>query len=154
MSDNNNNKNQYGRRVWDVEEYAKRAGKTGEVKRGKGPVSNESILRQIDPLNQKLVKDEWFRCDLCNRKFKDSVKLADHISGAQHAANMNKFKEENPEIQPDLESVKIHLRKLKLKLDKQGWLAGLGLGGSTEERIKRQMEILEKSKLNSKRQKL
>lgn len=144
-------KNQYGRRVWDVEEYAKRAGVPEEKKQLNQSLSNDSILRQIDPLTQKLTKDDWFRCDLCNRRFKDSIKLADHISGGQHLVNLAKQKTE-PLIEPDLESVKAHLRKLKSKLDKQGWLPGIGLNGSTEERIQRQLEVIENSR--AKKQKL
>lgn len=134
-----------------MEEYARRAAEPNKDETPKRALSNAAILAQINPENQTLAKDNWFRCELCNRRFKDSVKLADHIAGAQHAANLSKFKQENPQQAPTLESVKTHMRKLKTRLEREGWLEGLGFGGSTQERLLRQQEILEKAKAKKQR---
>lgn len=60
-------KNEYGRRVWDVEAAAAAAA-GGEVKRRKGDNSGD---------------DAWFTCKECGERFKDTLALARH-SGLRH----------------------------------------------------------------------
>ncbi|GMM44077.1 hypothetical protein DAPK24_006520 [Pichia kluyveri] len=93
-------KNQYGRKTWDVEEYSK----IRKVDKDSKVVTSRSIE---NILNDKVFGNEWFKCDLCNRKYKDSLKLSQHFSSKLHLNNIQQVDEK--EI--TLENVKEHLMK-------------------------------------------
>lgn len=138
--------NQYGRRTWDVEEYAAKA-QLKDTKAEKVVLTNDQILNQIN--SRTLTKSQWFNCEMCQRRFKDSLQLSDHLSSAQHLSQLEKIQPTATE-KVDLAVVKTHLRKLHNKLLNEGWLEGLGFGGSQQERMQRQEEINTSTNKNKK----
>lgn len=133
-------KNQYGRKTWDVDAYAKVAKerrsrgnkRVGDrISSGSVAVSTEDILRQANAVgNEEYFGEEnsWFVCKLCNRRFKDSLRLSEHLSSKQHLENLAKYKKarqnrkeregggEDGEVEITLENVKKHLQDLAKEL--------------------------------------
>jgi hypothetical protein len=110
-------KNQYGRRTWDVEAYAfKNDEKRTKRENIVDNLSENGIIRQTQIDNETIfgIENSWFTCKLCNRRFKDSLKLSEHYGSKQHIDNvsrLNKGKKEEMEI--TLDNVKSFLNGLK-----------------------------------------
>lgn len=134
----------FGRRVWDVEEYAKQAHnkqKQHQQEEEKdfsvhGFFSQRSTnLQKIDELNKislvssqlassqsKRGKGIGFYCEYCNLTYKDNLQFIDHLNSKQHLYNSG-FKDGDDENISQknitLEQVKDYLERLKLKKDKE-----------------------------------
>ena len=139
-------KNQYGRKTWDVAEYARihKARKQGTLGASKGKDKTESEKRRLQTDSvQRIVggigigglgnsddssfgfgdANSWFTCRLCNRRFKDTLKLSEHFSSKMHLANLKELEStngvsagaNNKEI--TVENVKMHLADLKMRLN-------------------------------------
>lgn len=125
--------NQYGRRTWDVEEYAQR--RNGREKRSKqaqyqGSLEKEHILRQItgpDSDSRFGEENSWLVCRICKRRFKDSLKLSEHLSSKMHLDRVRELEAQRggkggpgvegaEEKDITLENVKRHLEKLKSRM--------------------------------------
>lgn len=100
---------QYGRKTWDVDEYAAKAGKKEEQKPNVA-LKNSSVLQQRAHLIDLAVlavgthtlvsssttathgrnKRFGFFCPLCDLSFRDTLALVDHFNSLQHARNVLK----------------------------------------------------------------
>lgn len=136
-------KNQYGRKTWDVDAYARIAKERREGtshsqnKNGANAIKNskkENILRQAvggsnsgghAEDNSRFGEDNsWFKCQVCRRRFKDSLKLSEHLSSRMHQDRMRELSRESEEevggfthrnTPITLEKVKQHLAMLAEK---------------------------------------
>ncbi|ODV83534.1 hypothetical protein CANARDRAFT_25004 [[Candida] arabinofermentans NRRL YB-2248] len=105
MTDTNKEKDKYGRKTWDEEEYALKA----KQRYAKKPILSDTNnkpktahdylklrseqISQIDKL-QKISfvsslnsNNAGFYCDVCHRKFKDNLKYIDHLNSKEHLVN-------------------------------------------------------------------
>lgn len=90
----------FGRKTWDVEEYAEKAknrrsdSKIENSKNDKKQLGDRSkLLQQIgnekDNDNNIFVGDKaWFSCELCRRRFKDNLKLVEHLNSKEHLSKL------------------------------------------------------------------
>lgn len=94
--------NQYGRRTWDVDEYAQRK----RVKEARGGFVS-SVHQETGTLFGS--DQSWFVCEPCRRRFKDTQALAVHCSSRQHLENVPR--EEEPAI--TLANVVVFVKSIK-----------------------------------------
>ncbi|KAG0679824.1 U4/U6.U5 snRNP associated protein [Pichia californica] len=131
-------KNQYGRKTWDVDEYARVAKERKRTGNGRriddefikknlnNGISNDEILAFNIRSNNNNEQQEtifgednsWFVCRICNRRYKDTMMLTEHLSSKQHQINLQKIKNDKDceiKIKKDitLENVKEHLYRLR-----------------------------------------
>lgn len=123
-----NKLNQYGRRTWNIEEYEEKSRnkdtKKTKIEVTKNDLTLNGLLKQVNTQNNNNsrfgIENSWFTCKLCNRRFKDSLKLTEHYSSRQHKENLSKHgvKETNVEFKEiNLENVKLFLQMLKSRKD-------------------------------------
>lgn len=97
----NKNKNQFGRKTWDVEEYTKIAKNRNKFKHkivnnSNNNNNNNNIINQINLTNTQFGEEEsWFKCDICRRKFKDTLKLSEHFSSKMHIDKLKEYDDHN-----------------------------------------------------------
>lgn len=126
-------KNSFGRRTWDKEEYAKQAkqryeqqqNKSIEVVEGHKPVSRDTLNFNTD-LNKRQViasnivstrgKSFGFYCEVCDLTFKDNLKYVDHLNSKPHLIRSG---EVNKEKTVTLNEVKERYELLVKKLDER-----------------------------------
>lgn len=141
-------KNQYGRKTWDVEEYSKisKQRRINRYNNKNNDTNNEILIKNFLNKENKILsnnlnkvesdlfgeENNWLVCHLCNRRFKDSLKLSEHLSSKMHLNNVKKLEQlkkeslnevddnENESENDDitLEKVKQHLYNLKMLKDK------------------------------------
>lgn len=124
-------KNSFGRRTWDREEYAKQAkirwerqqNKSIEVVEGHKSVSRDALNFDND-LNKRQVitsnvistrgKSFGFYCEVCDLTFKDNLKYVDHLNSKPHLIRSGEL---NKEINVTLDEVKSRYEVLVQKVD-------------------------------------
>lgn len=124
-------KNSFGRRTWDREEYAKQAkirwerqqNKSIEVAEGHKSVSRDALNFDND-LNKRQVitsnvistrgKSFGFYCEVCDLTFKDNLKYVDHLNSKPHLIRSGEL---NKEINVTLDEVKSRYEVLVQKVD-------------------------------------
>lgn len=131
-----NGKNQYGRKTWDVDAYARIAKERREnrghngTKSGANVIRNlkkEDILRQavggrtgereaVDGESQFGEDNSWFTCQVCRRRFKDSLKLSEHLSSRMHRERLKELKVETSVESGDDHNTPITLDRVKKHL--------------------------------------
>lgn len=126
-------KNSFGRRTWDKEEYAKKAqqryeqqqNRSIEVVEGHNPISRDALNFNTD-LNKRQViasnvvstrgKSFGFYCEVCDLTFKDNLKYVDHLNSKPHLIRSGEI---NKEKSVTLDEVKERYELLVKKLDER-----------------------------------
>lgn len=131
-----NGKNQYGRKTWDVDAYARIAKERRENRGYNGTKSGVSVIRNSkkeDILRQAVgdrvsegegvngesrfgEDNSWFKCQVCRRRFKDSLKLSEHLSSRMHRERLKELKLEMPEEGGEGANAPITLDRVKKHL--------------------------------------
>lgn len=124
-------KNLFGRRTWDREEYAKQAqlrreqqqNKTIEAVEGHKSISRDALNFNTD-LNKRQViasnvvstrgKSFGFYCEVCDLTFKDNLKYVDHLNSKPHLIRSGEL---NTEVDVSLDEVKQRYEMLVKKVD-------------------------------------
>lgn len=124
-------KNSFGRRTWDREEYAKQAqlrreqqqNKTIEAVEGHKSISRDALNFNTD-LNKRQViasnvvstrgKSFGFYCEVCDLTFKDNLKYVDHLNSKPHLIRSGEL---NKEVDVSLDEVKQRYEMLVKKVD-------------------------------------
>lgn len=129
--------NQYGRKTWDVAEYARihKARKRGKNNDGEmqgddahtiakrraqkdtvqSIIGNSGLNDGEDTRFEFGEANSWFTCRVCNRRFKDSLKLSEHFASKMHMMKLKEIgAEEDTQCEKEItvENVRKHLEEL------------------------------------------
>ncbi|CCH44679.1 Zinc finger RNA-binding protein [Wickerhamomyces ciferrii] len=126
-------KNSFGRRTWDKEEFSKQGAlrrekeqnKTIEKVEGVSQIDRDSLNFNKD-LNKRQViasnvvstrgKSFGFYCEVCDLTFKDNLKYVDHLNSKPHLIRSGEL---NQQIEVTLDDVKQRYEMLVKKMEEQ-----------------------------------